>query len=963
MISKYFSHRIFVAALAMLILGWTAQSAVAQAIYTSTGDGVIVNENVKYESKPDVYLNGGPQGPGSAGFPEGIYYYEVTTPNGALLSTDEAACRQLEIENNSHGRGVVHGIPAVPVPGTCSTGLHLPGSLNATNGSIPIQLVPFDDTPNPGGEYKVWMWPAFGPCAPSTQAGIPAFLFDSASCRNSSSKTDNFKVKESGPQLVHMPIQKYINGNLTSCQENSVDTPDSPLPGDTTTTTTTVCQANPNVIGTWTQVCNSLNGGAPLCDAPVIAYLPKFQANLYTNVDGDPTQPDNFIDGSCAGAELAENNGGLGCLGAVFLPPLFDPDFPAGVPFSACEINLPAGWYLPDGGITLTAFNAGGGSQDVPTAVYTPVSTPSAGDRNRCFNTVIPPLTGGQTTVEFHVDMNNIPVGGIVISKESIGGTGIFNFTASGDGDCQKAETNTPPNHNPALVNFTNICTGLPTDPIRNTTENNPDTDDELTGDGVLPVGGAPPDAYTVDARINTNPPIDDASLPAPYAAAENDPGSDWTPGTTSCAGTIQEGPLGNTGFGVAPNEIVTCSFINYRNPQINLSKSCEPRDDGGTFDLHIGGTDLPGASCGSTLGPVTVPFEIITVSESNGNPDLSNYASSISCEVSGGGTGPIVGGSPTTWTVDLRRPNVWAGKTINCTILNRRKPELKLVKNLIPSDDPGLFDLNIGGDAPEAEGVGDGGETPFVVVDFGPVGISEAGNGTDLSGYFKSLSCSAGVVSGSGPNWTVDLTSVDPGTQVTCTITNAAQFCSFTQGAWFAPPRGGNPSKSYLYPYFDTAWPGDLVVGGTNSIQFSGASNVSAATPGGTPKVLDNGTFTNIKAFQDSKKITDTGNSGNFGSQTTALKINVELGNVNAFDPLPGIGGLLFTGLSGPNDYYNGKSVANLLADAEAALGGDGLPAGYTGTINSLTGFLGDNVNPSWDGCRPTDWALEHYQ
>ena len=208
-----------------------------------------------------------------------------------------------------------------------------------------------------------------------------------------------------------------------------------------------------------------------------------------------------------------------------------------------------------------------------------------------------------------------------------------------------------------------------------------------------------------------------------------------------------------------------------------------------------------------------------------------------------------------------------------------------------------------------------------------------------------------------------MDLTNVDPATQVTCTITNAAQFCSFTQGAWFAPPRGSNPAAKYLYPLFDAVWPGDLVVGGANSIHFESASNVSAASPGGTPNVLDTGTFTNIKAFVDSKKASHTGNSGNFGSQTTALKINVELGNANAFTPLPGIGSLMFTGLTGPNAYYNDKTVAQLLIDSEAALGGGGLPAGYTGTVSTLTGFMGDNVNPSWDECRPTGWALEHYK
>ena len=71
------------------------------AIFTTTVDGTIVNENVRYKTKLDVYLDGGP-GPNApasaAGLPEGDYYFQVTDPSGKdLLSTDHISCRKIHV--------------------------------------------------------------------------------------------------------------------------------------------------------------------------------------------------------------------------------------------------------------------------------------------------------------------------------------------------------------------------------------------------------------------------------------------------------------------------------------------------------------------------------------------------------------------------------------------------------------------------------------------------------------------------------------------------------------------------------------------------------------------------------------------------------------------------------------------------------------------------------------------------
>jgi len=178
-------NRIWQAAVALSVsvgAGMLNGQNFAGAIYTSLGDGTVINHNL-YNSKSDVYLNGGPQNQNSAGLPNGTYYFQVTDPSGTLLSTDDAICRQLTVAN-----GVVSG--ASPLSGACA---HANGQLNILNGSIPVQLIPYNDTPNPGGEYKVWL------IQKSCNAGDPTVSGPEIDFRPSCSKTDNFKVRLTPP--------------------------------------------------------------------------------------------------------------------------------------------------------------------------------------------------------------------------------------------------------------------------------------------------------------------------------------------------------------------------------------------------------------------------------------------------------------------------------------------------------------------------------------------------------------------------------------------------------------------------------------------------------------------------------------------------------------------------------------------------------------------------------------------
>lgn len=163
-------HKVFSAAIVLFMLSLATSAAIAAqvtgAIFTTLVDGSSVNHNI-YNAKQDVYLNGGPNSANApctaAGLPNGDYYFQVTDPSGkVVLLTDSLAQRKVSVQGgiitaylgNTHQLGV----------GKCA--------------SKTVGLMPFNDTPNPGGEYKVWM---------QSIVGFNGF-------QPSKSKTDNFKA-------------------------------------------------------------------------------------------------------------------------------------------------------------------------------------------------------------------------------------------------------------------------------------------------------------------------------------------------------------------------------------------------------------------------------------------------------------------------------------------------------------------------------------------------------------------------------------------------------------------------------------------------------------------------------------------------------------------------------------------------------------------------------------------------
>jgi len=207
-------QRVWGLVLALVVMaGPAGATAPSGAIFTTVFDGSEVNFNI-YPSKDAVYLDGGP-GPGApqgaAGLDDGTYVFQVTEPSGkTLLSTDLAKCRQFTV-----AAGI---ITAVVAAGGCE---HHTG-LDVDHNAATVQLIPYLDTPNPGGEYKVWVVKVADFLAGCAALGVSNGL-NVVDCGRvagnlhgfvpANTKTDNFKVGDAS----NLEIDTHFydsNGNL-----------------------------------------------------------------------------------------------------------------------------------------------------------------------------------------------------------------------------------------------------------------------------------------------------------------------------------------------------------------------------------------------------------------------------------------------------------------------------------------------------------------------------------------------------------------------------------------------------------------------------------------------------------------------------------------------------------------------------------------------------------------------------
>jgi hypothetical protein len=197
----------------------TTQTNTAGAIFTSmptTGgqpaltapvEVWIVNANTTYPGKQFVFLNGGPRNESSSGLTPGLYFFQLTDPSGtALLSTDPAVCRTVVVAASDTPGADANDVERIFGPGQPSTDAgceHLTLGEDDVHGGIPIQLCRKDaalaedwancflDTPNNGGEYKLWLIPVGNVTAGgSTLEDGAALEFSQGGV-----KTDNFKLQ------------------------------------------------------------------------------------------------------------------------------------------------------------------------------------------------------------------------------------------------------------------------------------------------------------------------------------------------------------------------------------------------------------------------------------------------------------------------------------------------------------------------------------------------------------------------------------------------------------------------------------------------------------------------------------------------------------------------------------------------------------------------------------------------
>ena len=168
-----------------------------------------------------------------------------------------------------------------------------------------------------------------------------------------------------------------------------------------------------------------------------------------------------------------------------------------------------------------------------------------------------------------------------------------------------------------------------------------------------------------------------------------------------------------------------------------------------------------------------------------------------------------------------------------------------------------------------------------------------------------------------------------------TATVTITVSGCvagvstTYTQGGWGANPNGNNPG-ALLAARFATVYPLGVQVGGARALKFTTAAAIAAFLPqGGTAGVLS-----------ESATNPTSSTAGVLAGQVLALQLNVDFSTV----------GITKFGLGNKvvgSGKLAGYTVTQVLALANAVMGGGALPTGVTITdINAVA----DSINQNYD-------------
>jgi hypothetical protein len=193
----------------------------------------------------------------------------------------------------------------------------------------------------------------------------------------------------------------------------------------------------------------------------------------------------------------------------------------------------------------------------------------------------------------------------------------------------------------------------------------------------------------------------------------------------------------------------------------------------------------------------------------------------------------------------------------------------------------------------------------------------------------------SADVTAGSVTNTATasgnGVTSNQASATVTATVVSGSVLTTYTQGGGGSKPAGGNPGALLAANFSKVYGPAGVTIGGGFTLTFTSQPAVQNFLPqGGTPGVL---TASATNPTSSSAKV--------FAGQVLALQLSVDFSKAGITGS--GLGGLHLT--AGP---LAGQTVAQVLSEANTALGGGALPAGIT-KISDLNDVV-DKINNSFD-------------
>jgi uncharacterized repeat protein (TIGR01451 family) len=260
---------------------------------------------------------------------------------------------------------------------------------------------------------------------------------------------------------------------------------------------------------------------------------------------------------------------------------------------------------------------------------------------------------------------------------------------------------------------------------------------------GRLPL---PTDTYHVGERVSANSPTTLADYDTSTTCV-NFNGTRPRP-TVSGVGTETD-PVSVKLTSATDNWVCWITNISNRFGNLTVIKHLVPSNAPGAFDLIVNNTpEKTGARDGDRAELTHIAFGDYTVGEAvsaGQTVTLADYEISISCVNESTDSAAELPGFPVTGheaSVTLGRGQ----SDIVCTITNVHIPtpvaHLEVVKQLVPSQDGGLFNLRVNG-ITEAPGVGDGGSTGPLEFELGTHKVSEsAAAGTDLANYDVSTTC-----------------------------------------------------------------------------------------------------------------------------------------------------------------------------------------------------------------------------